>query len=226
MTYNSSFSPEKDSFGNKNLGELRRLLRLKGVVSEKEVRDIWQLLKKMQSELELPSIYPIKQHYRFYNKLEEIRNSLNLSSSDFSQLNQFYNEITNLRELLGLPETTSISNIINTIRKESLERLASLEIRYDSLLLKHLLLDSTSTKRDSTKTQERLPLTHDLDLILLEILKAYGPLTRSELVQLAGAPRSTIYDSLQRLITRGFAVEYPKKRSPVGRPVTLFDALI
>ncbi len=180
----------------------------------------------MQNELELPSLYPIKQHYHFYQKLEEIRKSLNISSLDFTQLNQLYNEITALRELLGLPETTPISKIITMIQKESLEKLASLEIKYDSLLLKILLIHSTANKKDSMKTQERLPLTHDLDLILFEVLKAYGPLSRPELVQLTNVPRSTIYDSLQRLITKGFAVQYSEKRSPTGRPITFFDALI
>lgn len=81
-------------------------------------------------------------------------------------------------------------------------------------------------ENNMTKTQERLPLANDLDLVIFEILKAYGPLFRSELVQLTNASRSTIYDSLQRLVFRGFATQFSEKRSPVGRPVTLFDVVI
>ncbi|UCG01306.1 MAG: hypothetical protein JSW11_17020 [Candidatus Heimdallarchaeota archaeon] len=224
MTYNSIFSTErKISQEIENQKELQRLLSLKGITSEKVVKKTWILLKKMQKELHLPTLYPIKQHYHFYLKLDEIQKILN-HYLDFSQLNQLFNELTALRDLLGLPETASISKIITTIWKEPLERLVSLDMGYDSLLLKILMLNSTT--KDSTKTQKGPSLTHDLDFTLLSILKAYGPLSRPELVQLAGAPRSTIYDSLQRLITRGFAVQYTKKKNPVGRPVTLFDALI
>lgn len=179
----------------------------------------------MQNELELPSLYPIKQHYHFYQKLQEIHKSLDFASLDFIQLNQLYNEITALRELLGIPETTPISKIITMIRRETLEKLASLEVRPDSLLIKILLKHSTANDND-LMDQDRLPLTHNLDLILFEVLKAYGPLSRSELVQLIKTPRSTIYDSLQRLEAKGFAVQFTEKKNPVGRPVTLYDALI
>ncbi len=226
MTYNSIFSSKvNESQEVQNQKELRRLLSLKGIKSENIVKTTWYLLKKMQKELHLPTLYPIKQHYHFYQKLDEIQKTLN-HSLDFSQLNQLFNEITALRELLGLPETISTSKIITLVRKEPLERLISLDIGYDSLLLKILMLDSTTNKEDPTKTQEGPPLTHDMDFILFAILKAYGPISRPELVQLIGAPRSTIYDSLQRLVTRGFAIQYTQKKNPVGRPVTLFDAII
>ena len=222
----NSVSSKPELLRTKNLKELRRLLSLKGNFSEEEVIQIWQHLKKMQDELELPSLYPIKQHYHFYQKLQEIRKSLDFTSLDFVQLNQLYNEITALRELLGLPETTPISKIISMIRKVTLERLASLEVKPDSLLLKILLIHSTANDKDLILDQDKLPLTHDLDLILFEVLKAYGPLSRSELVQLTKTPRSTIYDSLQRLEANGFTVQFTEKKNPVGRPVTLYDALI
>lgn len=226
MTYNSLLSSEgKDSQEIQNQKELRRILSLKGISSEKVVKRTWILLKQMQKELHLPTLYPIKQHYHFYQKLDEIKKTLH-HPLDFPQLNQLFNEITALRELLGLPETISVSRIIQRVRKEPLERLISLDLGYDSLLLKFLMLDSTKNEKNSTETQEGPPLTHNLDFNLYAILKAYGPLSRPELVQLIDTPRSTIYDSLQRLIARGFAVQYTEKKNPVGRPVTLFDAVI
>jgi hypothetical protein len=143
---------------------------------------------------------------------------------DFIQLNQLYNEITALRELLGLPEITPVSEIITMIQKESLENLASLDLKYNSLLLKILLLHTKSNEHHPTDISDQPTLKHDIDHVILEILKAYGPLSRPELVQLTDVPRSTIYDSLQRIITKGFAVQYSEKRSPTGRPI--FDALL
>ena len=99
----------------KELKDLRRLLSLKDNISNKLIIQTWYSLKKMQQELELPSLYPIKQHYYFYQKLEEIREALNLTSTNFAQLNQLYIEIVTIRELLGLPETTPMSDILTLI---------------------------------------------------------------------------------------------------------------
>ena len=227
MSYNEFFSPEMKKLNEqKELNELRRILNLKGIISEKIILTIWRILIKMKEELGLPSLSPIKQHYYFYLKLEEIRNAIHLPYVDFIQLNQLYNEITALREHLGLPETTPISEIITIIQKESLEKLASLDLRYNSLLLKILFLYSTSNELQSKDVSDQKAIHKEIDNVIFEILKAYGPLSRSELVQLTDIPRSTIYDSLQRLITKGFAVQYPEKINPTGRPITLFDALI
>jgi hypothetical protein len=210
---------------NKELDDLRNLLALKGITSELEMFTTWFSLKKMQKELELPSLSPIKEHYSFYRKLVKIHKILNLSTMDFVQLNQLYVEITSYRELLGLPETTLISKIISDIRSESLQTLASLGVKYDSLLLQ-VILQSTMSSQEVIASEERTPIENDLDRIMFEILKSYGPLTRPELVHITGAPRSSIYDSLQRLIVMGYAVQYSEKRSHTGRPTTVFDALI
>jgi hypothetical protein len=208
------------------LNSLRKLENLKNDNSVEVVINTWYFIKKMQEELEIPSLYPIKQHYYFYQKLEEIRKELNLSSADFIQLNQLYIEITTLREILKLPETTPISEIISLIRKEPLAKIASLGVKYDSLLLKVLLLQSTTVKRNSIDIQKRLAIINDLDSVLFEILKSYGPLSRPELVELTGIARSSIYDSLRRLMVKGFVVQYSEQRSHTGRPTTVFDALI
>ena len=227
MSFNEIFSPEiKELHEQKELDDLRRILNLKGIFSEKIILKIWRILIKMKEELGLQSLSPIKQHYYFYLKLEEIRKAIHLPYMDFTQLNQLYNEITALREHLGLPETTPISEIVTTIQKESLEKLASLDLRYNSLLLKILFLHSTSNQQQVTDVSDHQKLDKEIDQAIFEILKAYGPLSRSELVQLTDIPRSTIYDSLQRLITKRFAVQYSEKINPTGRPITLFDALI
>ncbi|MFX1283459.1 MAG: helix-turn-helix domain-containing protein [Promethearchaeota archaeon] len=206
--------------------ELRRLLSLKGKESEEVLNSTWNSLKKMQEELKLPSLHSIKEHYYFYQKLEEIRQVLNLPNSDFNQLYQLYVEISNLREHLGFHETTPISEIISFVQREPLERLASLGVKYNSLLLKILIMNSMSDKRNSMEDLERPALINDLERILFEVLKSYGPLTRSELVHFTGIPRSSIYNCLQRLVVKGFVVQYTEKRSRTGRPTTVFDAII
>lgn len=281
MSRNVSVSSDSDESSEKELKELRNLLSLKGMDSEKNVITTWKSLRKMQEELELPSLYPVKQHYYFFQKLIEIQEVLNLSFAadkedikkiiddaiseikekklkkaseklkhasnllsrvgtkekeakkltedasqeikiDFKQLYQLYIEIDTLRQFFKLPETAPMLDIITMIKRQSLQELALLGIGPDSLILKVLLFNLTPT----SQAQERLKIINDLDHVTFQILVAYGPLTRPELVQLTGIARSSIYDSLQRLIAKGFAVEYNEKRNPVGRPTTVFDALI
>lgn len=226
MSYNGIMAPEIDRLHEqKELKKLRRLLSLRGDISERVVMATWSFLKKMQKELDLPSLSPIKQHFYFFLKLDEIRRVLNLSMN-FSQLNQLYIEITTLRDLLGLPEITPISEIITIVQRDSLDLFTSLDNRAESLLFRILLLQSTSGKQISIGSPEQPILKHELDRVLFEILRSYGPLSRPELVYLTDAARSTIYDSLTRLITKGFVIQYSKKQNPVGRPITLFDVVI
>ncbi|MHA2051964.1 MAG: helix-turn-helix domain-containing protein [Candidatus Hodarchaeales archaeon] len=207
------------------LNDLRKLVSRKKNHSEETVINTLYFLRKMQEELAIPSLYPIRQHYYLFLKLEEIREVLNLSSVDFTQLYQIYNEIITVTKFYKLPETTPISVIIELIRNEPLERLTSLGIKYDSLLIKVLLSHFISNKRKSVEAQDNKTI-NELDRVLFEILKSYGPLSRPELVELTGIPRSSIYDSLKRLMGKGFVVQYSEKRSYTGRPTTVFDALI
>ncbi|MHA1979051.1 MAG: hypothetical protein ACW98I_19255 [Candidatus Hodarchaeales archaeon] len=207
------------------LKDLKRIFEIKGEFSEDQVQETWNSLKKMQEELELPSLYPMKHHYYFYLRLEEIKNALAPFPTDFLQLNQLHVEINILRGLLELPATSTISEVINLIRKKSLEELMALEIGSDSLLFKILLLQ-LSTKTANYAMDEKPTLIHELDRKLLEILISYGPLTRPELVEVTGVARSSIYDSLRRLDLKRLIIQYSGKRTSVGRPMTLFDALI
>jgi len=68
------------------------------------------------------------------------------------------------------------------------------------------------------------PLNHDLDRIIFAVLQSEGPLTRVQLVRLIGAPRSTIYDSLRRLMLKGYVESFYEQRSSQGRPKTYFEA--
>ncbi|MFX0014480.1 MAG: helix-turn-helix domain-containing protein [Promethearchaeota archaeon] len=285
MPSNIIVSSESDESSDKELEELKNLLSLKGMDSEENVLTTWKSLQKMQEDLGLPSLYPIKQHYYFLQKLIEIQNVVNLSFAadeedikkiiddaisdikeknlknaseklkyasdsisrlgtkekeakkltedaiqeikiDFKRLYQLYIEINTLRQFFKLPETTPMLDIITMIKRQSLQELASLGIGPDSLILKVLLFNLTSTKQKVSQAQEQLKITKDLDQDIFQILVAYGPLTRPEMVQLTGIARSSIYDSLQRLIAKGFVVEYKEKRSHTGRPTTVFDALI
>jgi hypothetical protein len=267
------------------LKDLRNLLSLQGIISEEKILTTWKSLKKMQEELALPSLYPIKQHYYFYKQLIEIQKVMNLSFAsdreeiikvveeaktdikghelkkaseklkqasitisrlgtkeqeakkltedatneikiDFSQLNQLFIEIKALRESYQLPESAPVFDIITMIKGQSLEDLSQIGVGSDSLLLKVLLFNLTSNKQEVTDVQERLTIDKDLDRDLFDILVAYGPLSRPELVELTGIARSSIYDSLQRLVMKGFVVQYSEKRSYTGRPTTVFDTLI
>jgi DNA-binding transcriptional ArsR family regulator len=207
------------------LKDLKKLLEMKGEFSEDLVKKTWHSLKIMQEELELPTLHPMKYHYYFYSRLEEIKNALAPFPIDFIQLNQLYVEINYFRDLLELSPTTSLSEVINLIRKKSLEELMSLEIGSDSLFLKILLLNLTN-KRENYTLDEKPTIVHRLDRKLLEILISYGPCTRSELVEVTGVARSSIYDSLRRLEGKGLITKYSDKIGNMGRPMTLFDALI
>ena len=140
-------------------------------------------------------------------------------------MNQLYVEINGFRDLLDLPATSSLSEVINLIRKKSLEELMALETVSDSLFLKILLLQLTS-KSNTYALKKKTILVHSLDKKLLEILISYGPCTRSELVEVTDAARSSIYDSLRRLEFKGLITKYSDRRGSTGRPMTLFDALI
>lgn len=207
------------------LKDLKRLLEMKGDFSEDLLQETWDSLKRMQTELDLPTLHPMKYHYYFYSRLEEIKSALTPFPTDFLQLNQLYVEINVFRELLKLPATSSLSQVITSIRKKSLDELMSLKIGSDSLFLKILLLQLT-TKRENSTVDKKPIVVHRLDNKLLEILISYGPCTRSKLVEVTGVPRSSIYDSLRRLEFKGLITKYSDKKGSTGRPMTFFDALI
>ena len=68
-------------------------------------------------------------------------------------------------------------------------------------------------------------IVHELDRDVLDILEREGPLTRSKLVSLTGIARSTLYDSLLRLILKGFVASFSEDRRQRGRPKVFYKVL-
>ena len=68
-------------------------------------------------------------------------------------------------------------------------------------------------------------IVHELDRGVLDILEKEGPLTRSKLVSLTGIARSTLYDSLLRLILKGFVASFSEDRRHRGRPKVFYKVL-
>lgn len=85
-------------------------------------------------------------------------------------------------------------------------------------------------KVDSSESDQRLPskkptIVHDLDRRVLSILEKQGPLTRGKLVSITGIARSTLYDSLLRLILKGYVASFSEERRHRGRPKVYYKAL-
>jgi len=64
-----------------------------------------------------------------------------------------------------------------------------------------------------------------LENLLLNLLAEHGPLTRSELVSLTHIPRSTLYDNLAKLISKGLIQKEAVPRENRGRPKILFKLI-
>ncbi len=83
----------------------------------------------------------------------------------------------------------------------------------------------TSSDRRHGFSQDKPSIVHDLDRQVLDILEQQGPLTRGKLVSLTGIARSTLYDSLLRLILKGYVASYSEDRRHRGRPKVFYKAL-
>ena len=68
-------------------------------------------------------------------------------------------------------------------------------------------------------------IVHELDRQILKILKKEGALTRSKLVSLTGIARSTLYDSLLRLMLKGYVASFSEDRRHRGRPKVFYKIL-
>ncbi|MHA2227487.1 MAG: winged helix-turn-helix transcriptional regulator [Candidatus Hodarchaeales archaeon] len=72
--------------------------------------------------------------------------------------------------------------------------------------------------------EDKPALVHEIDHLILKIVRKEGPLTRPRLVALTGIARSTLYDSLRRLSVKGYVTTFSEKRKEVGRPKIFFMA--
>ena len=69
-------------------------------------------------------------------------------------------------------------------------------------------------------------INNPTDLLVLDKLTVHGPKTRSQLVEITGVARSTLYDSLARLQLQGLINQFCRKSKPgPGRPLVLFESV-
>jgi predicted ArsR family transcriptional regulator len=85
--------------------------------------------------------------------------------------------------------------------------------------------DQSTTDSTAVIAGKKPPIVHELDRNVLRILKKEGPITRSKLVSLTGIARSTLYDSLLRLILKGYVARFPENRKQRGRPKVYYQVL-
>ena len=65
-----------------------------------------------------------------------------------------------------------------------------------------------------------------MEEFLLEILERTGGSTRDKLVQATRIPRTTLYDTLAKLISQGkVTTKYLRKKKKRGRPKTIFKSI-
>jgi hypothetical protein len=65
-----------------------------------------------------------------------------------------------------------------------------------------------------------------IDRKVYQMLKKQGPLTRPELVELMGLPRTTLHDALTRLNIRGLIVQFTEPRESRGRRPVFFKLVV
>jgi len=66
-------------------------------------------------------------------------------------------------------------------------------------------------------------LINTVDGIVIGVLQKFGPVTRSMIVEITGLPRTTLYDSLIRLILKGFVRKFTEERNQRGRPKVYYQ---
>ena len=85
-----------------------------------------------------------------------------------------------------------------------------------------LTIDKKPKDDAEPKPQELLYNVNYTDETILTILKSKGDMTRNDLVDITGIPRSTLYDALLRLILKGKVSKYSERINGPGRPKVFF----
>ncbi len=118
------------------LKKLKIILKSDDGLFDHAVNEVWCTLKQMKLILGINPQIPIDDLVRIFKQFEDIRIVFNLKSNDYSQLNQLLIEITVVKDMLNIPNTTKLTEVLSQIRHE---QLSSLGIGNDSLLEKMML---------------------------------------------------------------------------------------
>ena len=76
-----------------------------------------------------------------------------------------------------------------------------------------------------SNSRSDIELTNKTDSLVLDILSEKGPKTRNELVSDTTIARSTLYDSLLRLILKGYVSKFSETPQGPGRPKVFFQSI-
>ncbi len=74
------------------------------------------------------------------------------------------------------------------------------------------------TTKVVTTIEENIPWGNPTDQKIYHILAEKGPMTRPDLAEKTGLPRSTLFDALTRLLIKGLIERFPEDRQTRGRP--------
>lgn len=116
--------------------KLRIILKLDDRLFDYAVNELWCSLKQMKSDLILPPQTPIEDLVHIFKRFEEIRMVFSLKDPDYCQLNELLVEITAVKAMLNLPDSTPLPEVLSQIKPE---QLPTLGLRNDSLLQKMML---------------------------------------------------------------------------------------
>lgn len=118
------------------LKKLRIILKLDDRLFDHAVNQLWCSLKQMKSDLGLAPQTPIDDLVYIFKRFEEIRMVFNIKDPDYDQLNVLLVEITAVRGMLNLPDSTPLPEVLSQIKPELLPTLG---LGSDSLLEKMML---------------------------------------------------------------------------------------
>jgi len=116
--------------------KLRIILKLDDRLFDYAVNELWHSLKQMKSDLILAPQTPIEDLVHIFKRFEEIRMVFSLKDPDYSQLNELLVEITAVKAMLNLPDSTPLPEVLSQIKPE---QLPTLGLGNDSLLQKMML---------------------------------------------------------------------------------------
>lgn len=84
------------------------------------------------------------------------------------------------------------------------------------------IIDLSKTEKISTTTPSSV-LKNPTDAKVMELLLQKGPMTRAHIMKETNIARSTIYDSLVRLIIKGKVMKFSERLNRPGRPKVFFQ---